>query len=228
MTALILQSRLDSTRLDQKALLPLGGKPLVLRTMEALKTVKADVYVLACPVDSRSTFAPLAKEAGFQIVAGSKENVLERYCDAIRLFNPDRIIRATGDNPFVFADAADTLHKEASLLGADYSGYAYIPYGAGVESVKAAALLRAEQEAMEPRDKEHVCPYLYGNPGLFSLHRPLPPLEWQHPEVKISVDTKEDYEKAQLLYEALHGKKQDRNPYHGKTVIKKYMALFAP
>jgi spore coat polysaccharide biosynthesis protein SpsF len=226
MTALILQARLDSSRLPRKALLPLDGKPLIFRVMEALKNIHADVFILACAEDSFAEFKPLASNAGFEILAGSKNDVLQRYCDAIRLYKPDRIIRATGDNPFVFSDAANCLHEEASTLHASYAGYAFIPYGAGIESVNSEALLQAEREAALPAEREHVCPYLYNHPEIFSLHRPLPPLQWQHPEVKISVDTQDDYERAERLYHALYQNKKVIYPTFGETIISCYKELF--
>ena len=203
MTALVLQARLDSLRLERKCLLPLGKRPMILRVMEALKDMPIDAKILACPDDSVESFAPLAKEAGFEIVTGPKNDVLERYCNAIRHCSASRIIRATGDNPFVFSDAAQALNDEAVALGADYAGYSGLPYGAGVESVSAKALLRAEQEAQTQWERENVCPYLYGHPELFSLHRPLAPLKWQGHDMRITVDTEEDYIRAQKLYAAL-------------------------
>ena len=93
MTILVLQARLDSTRLEKKCLLPLGGRPLIFRTMEALGTTNCDAKVLACPQDCVETFSPLASEAGFEIVPGPKDDVLARYCNAIRRFKADRRIR---------------------------------------------------------------------------------------------------------------------------------------
>ncbi|MFA6506853.1 MAG: NTP transferase domain-containing protein [Treponemataceae bacterium] len=205
MTAVILQARLDSSRLPLKALLPLDGEPLVFRVMSALRAVHADAYVLACPADSEASFAPYAERAGFRVVVGSKEDVLERYCDALRATGADRVIRATGDNPFVFPDAADAINRESILLGADYGAFASLPYGAGVEAVSAEALLRAEREARLPLEREHVCPYLYGHPELFTLHRPLAPFAWRGPDVRITVDTAADYERANALYAAMRG-----------------------
>jgi spore coat polysaccharide biosynthesis protein SpsF len=224
MTALIIQARLDSSRLPQKSLLPLGGKPLIFRVMEALSTVLCEAKVLACPEDCAAPFAPLADEAGFRLVPGPKEDVLARYCLAIKRFNPDRIIRATGDNPFVFADAADFLNTEAAALGAGYAGYSGLPYGAGVESVDAEALLKAEREASAPLEREHVCPYLYNHPELFRLHRPLAPLRWQGPEMRVTVDTAEDFKRAEELYKALSVLPlADRN--RGETIIAAYRSL---
>ncbi|MDR0662563.1 MAG: NTP transferase domain-containing protein, partial [Spirochaetaceae bacterium] len=172
--ALILQARIDSSRLPGKALLPLDGEPLLLRVMEALKHISAPLHILACPEDDLASFKPLAENAGFEIFAGSKHDVLGRFCSAIRHFDlsEERIIRATGDNPFVFCDAAEAVSAEAAALGAAYAGYTGLPYGAGVEVVAASALLQAEREAAAPHHREHVCPYIYENGAAFSLHRP--------------------------------------------------------
>jgi spore coat polysaccharide biosynthesis protein SpsF len=203
MTALVLQGRLASRRLPGKSLLPLGKRPLIFRVMEALKNVPADLYVLACPEDCAGPFGPLADEAGFVVSAGPEDDVLERYCIAVRRFGIRRVIRATADNPFVFADAALAINAEAESLGAAYAGYGGIPCGAGVESVDADALLRAEREAVRPEEREHVCPYLYNHGEIFPLHRPLAPRRWQGASLRLTVDTREDYERALLLYDAL-------------------------
>ncbi|MDR0557865.1 MAG: NTP transferase domain-containing protein [Treponema sp.] len=227
--AIVLQARLDSTRLPNKALLPLRGatdeEPLIYRVMDALRSVPCDLYVLACPPDCVSAFAPFAERSSFEICAGSKEDVLARYCGAVRAFAIDRVIRATGDNPFVFADAALALNREAQSLNADYAGYAALPYGAGVESVAAEALLRAEREASADAEREHVCPYLYNHPERFRLHRPLAPRIWQAPDMRITVDTKEDYERASALYRDLSLIKREER-FNGASVVKTYKMRF--
>ncbi|MDR2510337.1 MAG: spore coat protein [Spirochaetaceae bacterium] len=220
MTAVILQARLDSSRLPRKAMLPLGGEPLVFRVMEALHTINAEIWILACPEDAKELFAPLAERAGFKLFSGSKEDVLSRYTSAICEFGLQnaRIIRATGDNPFVFADAANSINDEARPLGADYAGYAGLPYGAGVESVSAAALLLAAEKAEDPYEREHVCPYLYRNGEYFKLHRPLAPAYWQAPALRLSVDTHADYIAALSLYDELAALPQNER-FCGRAII---------
>ena len=233
MTALILQARLDSSRLSGKSLLPLGGRPLIFRVMEAFAFIsddtkteaKIDARILACPEDDAASFAPLAEEAGFTLVSGPRDDVLARYCAAIRKSGAQRIIRATGDNPFVFADAALALNQEALALDADYAGYSGLPYGAGVESVAAEALLRAESEAAAQAEREHVCPYLYGHPELFRLHRPLAPLKWQAPQQRVTVDTAEDYGRAQALYARLLALPREERS-KGENIITVYKSLY--
>jgi spore coat polysaccharide biosynthesis protein SpsF len=223
LTAIVLQARLDSQRLPGKSLFLLDGKPLVFRVMEALNHVPVDLRILACPEDSFSSFTPLAEEADFQILAGPKEDVLERYCLCIRHFSIGRVIRATADNPFVFTDAAAAINAEGAALNADYAGYSGLPFGAGVESVHAAALLRAGTEAACAFEREHVCPYLYNHAELFQLHRPLAPLRWQGSAMRLTVDTQEDFDRAQELYSAL---KDEPRHYHGPVIIKKYAEIF--
>ncbi|GHT77220.1 hypothetical protein FACS1894130_00840 [Spirochaetia bacterium] len=226
MTAIILQARLDSRRLPGKALLPLQGRPLVFRVMEALNLVPVALRVLACPEDSLEAFKPLAEEAAFEILTGPKDDVLARVCIAIRRYNIDRVIRATADNPFVFADAAEALNREAAALNADYAGYSGLPYGAGVESVKGEALLRSDREAKAPSEREHVCPYLYNHPEMFLLHRPLAPQSWQGLHARVTVDTRADYEKAEILYQALSRHTDGDDRYRGETINRIYLQTF--
>jgi spore coat polysaccharide biosynthesis protein SpsF len=224
-TALVLQARLDSTRLPGKCLLPLGDTPLILMVMEALRAVPADLHVLACAEDCAASFGPLAEQGGFTIFPGPKDDVLARYCRVIRRFGVDRVIRATGDNPFVFAAAAEAVNAEALALEADYAAYRGLPLGAGVESVAAEALLRAEAEAEAPEEREHVCPYLYGRPELFALHQPLAPQKWRG-RARLTVDTAEDYGRALALAAALSRLDGPRGPYREERIISLCGELF--
>jgi spore coat polysaccharide biosynthesis protein SpsF len=183
------------------------------------------MHILACPEDCLDAFTPLTDPAGFVLMTGSKEDVLSRYCAAIRRFRADWVIRATGDNPFVFADAAAALLLEGRSLGAEYSGYASLPYGAGVEVLSAEALLRAEAEALAEEEREHVCPYLYRHDELFRLHRPLAPLRWRGPDIRLTVDTAEDYDRARQLFRALSPLSPETR-FSGERIISVYRELF--
>jgi spore coat polysaccharide biosynthesis protein SpsF len=209
--------------------------------MEALNAVPCDLRILACPEDCEKSFKPLADREGFALHTGSKEDVLARFCSALRdsRIMPDldrtepgrqcMVIRATGDNPFVFADAARAILGEALALGSGYAAYAGLPPGAGVEAVYASALFTAEREAREQPEREHVCPYLYGHPGRFLLHRPLAPGKWRGEEMRLTVDTGEDYQRAARLYEALDetlNKALGENRYDGEAIIAAYKKCF--
>lgn len=201
---IVVQARLGSTRLARKALLPLGGATLLDMVLARLALVEADIRVLATEPSSAGELAPLARRHGFELFVGPEEDVLGRYCMAIREFGLDRVIRATGDNPLVCHEAANILIASREGRESDYASQVGLPLGMGVESVAAGALLLAEKEARDAYEREHVCPHLYNNPGRFSIDRPEAPPEYRFPEGRVTVDTLRDYEFVRGLYGAYY------------------------
>lgn len=195
-TGVVVQMRLDSSRLPGKALLPIGGTCLAGMVMRRLRGIDADEYVLATDAAGASALGEAARDAGFSVFAGPKDDVLARYAMAIEAFSLSRVVRATGDNPFVSATLAEAALSVAREAGADYVGLVGMPVGMGVEAVLAGALLKAAREARDAFDREHVCPYLYRNPGLFSVLRPECPEGYFLPGGRVTVDTRADFDRA--------------------------------
>ena len=204
MIAAILQARLGSTRLPAKILMPLGGTTLLEQAMIRLSLVETDTRVLATDAKSAAALAPAAERRGFELLVGPEDDVLARYCMAVRLFKPDLVIRATGDNPLVSFELASLLVERSGATRPDYAGFVGMPSGLGVELVAAEALLRAEAEAREAPEREHVCPYLYSHPELFRIDRPPAPADYDIPGARVTVDTPADYEAMLRLYGALY------------------------
>jgi spore coat polysaccharide biosynthesis protein SpsF len=200
---LVVQVRLGSTRLPGKALLPLGGATMTDQVLRRLALVPATAYVLATDAASAAALEPIAERCGFDLLVGPTEDVLGRYCLAIRKYGFSRIIRATGDNPLVSPELATLLLVRAAGKEADYSAFTGMPLGMGVELVSCEALLRAELEASETREREHVCPYLYEHPEFFVIDRSEAPEAYREPEARVTVDTRADYEAVLGIYGAL-------------------------
>jgi spore coat polysaccharide biosynthesis protein SpsF len=215
MTAVVLQARMGSKRLPGKALLPLGGSSVLEQAMSRLALVPADARVLATDEASAAALAPAAARRGFELLVGPAEDVLARYCMAIRRFGIDLVLRATGDNPLVSRELATLLLQRRASRPSDYSGFVGMPIGMGVELVDAASLLRAEAEAETAYDREHVCPYLYGHPGTFRVDRPEAPSEYLMAEGRVTVDTEADYEAVLRMYGALY----DGTPISGPALM---------
>ncbi len=208
MTGIVLQARVGSTRLPAKALLPLGDSTLVGQAMRRLNLVPAELRVLATDEASAASLGPEAEREGFELLVGPAEDVLARYCLAIRRYGIDTLLRATGDNPLVSHELAARLLEHRAgrppAARADYSSYLGMPVGMGVEVVAATALLRAEAEARQASQREHVCPYLYEHPELFSIDRPEVSPEYFLPGARVTVDTAADYEQVREAYAALY------------------------
>lgn len=193
MTGIFLQARIDSSRLPAKALLSLGERTLIEHAMVRLRRVSADVYVLLTDEASLPFLAPYARARGFEVFAGPRDDVLMRYVMAARAYGVRTVVRATGDNPLVSAVAASAALALHGREGSDYTGFRDIPLGTGVEVVKASALFRAAEETADPYDREHVTPYVRRGEGGLVVHLVDPPLSWRAPELRVTVDTLEDF-----------------------------------
>ncbi len=199
----VVQMRLDSSRLPRKALLPFAGMSLAEAVMRRLRGIPADAYVLATDDDGAEALSGAAAAAGFSIFAGPKDDVLRRFRLAADAFGLDFLIRATGDNPFVSVELAVLLRERALAAGADYAGFTGMPVGMGVEAVRADALRLADLRSTDPYEREHVCPHLYRNPASFRIERPACPPAWALPGARVTVDTPEDYRSALSLVDEL-------------------------
>ncbi len=202
-TAVFLQARLDSTRLKNKALLPLAGKTVLEHCMEALNDVGADHYVLLTDERSQPQLSPLAQRCGFRVFAGHPDDVLDRFSRAAERFGAGRVIRATGDNPLVSADVARSCLALLDSETADYAGLTGMPLGTGVEAVRMAALQKADSDARDRYSREHVTPWLYRNPDRFRILTRACPADWEH-SARVTLDTAEDYRNLQRIFEQLY------------------------
>jgi len=198
--AVMLQVRLDSSRLPGKALLKLGDLTVIEHAMRALLLVSCDHHLLVTDQESARLLEPIADKWGFSLFAGPKDDVLKRYALAVDHLGADRVIRATGDNPLVSPFMANRL-LELQIDGRwDYSGFIGPPLGTGVELLRASALLEADREATEPYEREHVSPFLYKRPDRFLIARIEAPEELSAPDMRVTLDTQEDYHLLRQLY----------------------------
>jgi spore coat polysaccharide biosynthesis protein SpsF len=204
MTGVFLQVRLESSRLARKALLPLGDRSVIEHAMRALRGVPAEHYALLTDQESAAALEDPASAYGFALHIGDPSDVLSRYAGAARRFEVDTIVRATGDNPLVSAALASETVALLRRNGADYATYTGVPVGTGVEVVRAESLLRADAEAAAPYEREHVTPYLYRHPERFRLAEEPAGPERTAPEIRVTVDTAEDYARLGRVFSALY------------------------
>ncbi len=204
MTGVFLQVRIDSTRLPGKALLLLEDLKVIEHAMRNLKVVNADVFALLTEPASAFQLTHLAEKWGYKVFVGDKNNVLKRYANAIQHFSVTTVIRATGDNPLVSGLLANQILKYHNVKNADYSGFTGIPLGTGVEVINAEALLTAFRLAEDSYEKEHVAPYLYRRDDEFVINRVPAHAEYYCPDVRVTLDTEEDYTIIKRIYRQLY------------------------
>lgn len=204
----IIQARIESTRLPGKALLDLGGRPLLAHVIEragAIRGVKRVVLATGDTPENR-VLLDLARSAGADGFAGSPDDVLDRYFRAAEIFPGDPVIRITGDNPFTDPDEASMTLDYYREHKADYAFAEGLPLGTGVEIISREALGRAHRAGSEPYHREHVTPYIREHSEIFkSVRRPASVLE-PGENYRLTIDTPEDLEVARRIVDGIGGK----------------------
>jgi spore coat polysaccharide biosynthesis protein SpsF len=202
---------MTSTRLPGKVLKEVAGKPLLLHHIERLKRVpSADIVVVATTVnDTDDPIIELCKKNSIPFFRGSENDVLSRYFGAAEKFGADVVVRVTSDCPVI--DPA-VVEKVIGYFLSNRGKYDYVsntleryyPRGMDTEVFSMEALSMSNTEAVEPFQREHVTPYIYGNKELFRIgsvgnERDLSEHRW-------TVDTSEDFELIRRIIDALHPK----------------------
>lgn len=205
----IIQTRIDSTRLPGKAIMLIRNKPIIAHIVERLSLSKyiRNIIVATTEDSIDSIQKALAGYKYVKFFVGSKNNVLERYYKASEEFQSKIVVRATGDNPLVcpeFLDKAIEIHFNSD---ADLTHYLGIPLGTGVEVIKKDALRIAYKSTRDPYDTEHVTPFIYKNRDSFKVLEPLSTGLYYAPEIRVTVDTREDFDRVTQIFEFYKNKK---------------------
>ncbi|MEO7753051.1 MAG: NTP transferase domain-containing protein [Terracoccus sp.] len=162
-TRVIIQSRLNSSRLPGKAMLTIGGMPLIELVARRAARGGHEVVVATSEEQYDRRIERHLQAAGIAVVRGSLDDVLDRFVQATAdLDDSDRVVRLTGDNPLADSDLVDEL---VAALDASDQRYGrvdieHVPEGLGAEAFTAGDLRRAAASTTDPYDREHVTPWL--------------------------------------------------------------------
>ena len=194
---IVVAARTSSSRLPGKALLPLGGLPMVIFLLRRLRGIQAGRVVLATtelPADDSLVAEVLAE--GVPVYRGSEDDVVGRFVGAAAKFGFDLVGRVTADCPFVDAELVDWCINQSSRFGqydlATTKGT--FPVGLDVELYRADRLAALDAgTALSPQDREHLTLHFYANREAFEVKSIAPPPDWSPSERTFTVDTAADY-----------------------------------
>jgi spore coat polysaccharide biosynthesis protein SpsF len=163
--AVIVQARMNSTRLRGKALELVGRKTALQRCLSrAMRIDGVDEIVCAVPQGSENNaVADEAARSGARIVRGPEKDVLARYGMAARAVRADVVMRLTSDCPLADPGLASTLYHRFVADQPRYGSNNLVitfPHGLDCEIFSADALYAAEAKTFDAYDREHVTPFL--------------------------------------------------------------------
>lgn len=194
-TVVILQARINSSRLPGKILLKLNGHSVLEHVIERLKLFSfADEIIVATtdsPADDITCLE--AKDAGVSVFRGPEKNVLERYYLCAKEFNCDQIIRATADDPLTSIDLLEQMFRSHCDKGSDYTYTEGFPIGVQEEIVTYEALRKCHDLSVKANHFEHVLEFIPENPSLFAINAICAESELKRPDVRVTLDTHEDF-----------------------------------
>jgi len=197
----IIQARMGSTRLPNKMLLSLHGKPIIEWVINRVKKSKLlDDIVVAIPNSKENDI--LEKEItrlGVRIFRGSEDNVLNRFYESVKDSGASHIVRVCADNPLIDAQEIDNLIEFYQNSSCDYA-YNHIPKdnqypdGLGAEIISFELLKELNSIVEKKEHKEHCLSYITDNSDNFII-KTFDPIEsdLHYPNLKFDIDTFEDY-----------------------------------
>jgi spore coat polysaccharide biosynthesis protein SpsF len=212
----IVQARMGSSRLPGKVLRVAGAAGTsvlahVLRRVRRAPSVR-EVLVATTVEPSDDALAAEAARLGVRVHRGPVDDVLARFHGALVQLESAVLVRVTADCPLLDPDELERVvrvFQDAAEAGAplDYvtnqAGLVRrIPRGLDVEVFSRVALERAQAEATEPGDREHVTPWLYRVPGRLRT-RVTDPEGPARDHLRLTVDTPEDLEVVDAVFRAL-------------------------
>jgi len=218
----IIQARTTSSRLPNKVLLPLpyGSKTSALEQMvrRLQKCRMIDNIVIATTInDADAPIVKLCKKMHVSCFRGDENNVLARYYFAAKADNADIVIRMTSDCPCIDPIIADKTIKLHLKYKYDYTTSGKLPVGMHVEAFSFNVLEEAFRRSTKEYEREHVTPYIYSShPERFKIGALRHPHYLQRPDIRVTLDTQEDYALLCLIYDKLYDK---NDPFSLKDIV---------
>lgn len=209
MNLVIIQAHMGSTRLPGKVMKKLCDQEVLLHVYHrCCRAAKVDQVVIATSTNSENDeIEELCTKNGIVCFRGSENDVLNRYYQCAKKYQPEIIVRVTSDCPLLEPKLIDywvsNLEKDKCEFVEEQEGL-FIGHGTDVFSM--AALEKLQKYSTTPKQREHVIGYYLENKQQFT-HKvyPVPEeLAYLLRPYRLTLDTKEDYELLIYLYERFY------------------------
>ncbi len=195
----IIQARMGSTRLPGKVLKPIAGKPLLDHVLGRLSLLRYPIKVVVATTDlpQDDVIVRHCEARAVAVFRGSESDVLDRYYRCAHEHRFAHVVRLTADNPFTDMDELQRLIELHLTQGNDYThSFGVMPLGVGAEIFSFAALEKSARDGDAPNHREHVNEYIQENPTLFGIGALQVVDGKSRPDLRLTVDTEEDYQRA--------------------------------
>ena len=195
---------MKSTRLPKKALLKIKGKTTIEHLIERAKLAKLpDVIVLCTSTNPQDNMLEkIAEKNGIECFRGSEDDVLKRYLGAAKKFNVEFFVNVDGDDILFAYEFIDRIIEHYKRTNADCILCSGLPLGAAPTGLK----VKAVEKVCQIKDEEdtEVWGGYFTDTGLFKVEYLEAEKELRHPEIRMTLDYKEDFEFFKEVFNRLY------------------------
>lgn len=208
----VIQARTSSSRLPNKILLPLAGKPLLYRMFERVEAskLKGTIVIATSNEPADDVVENLCNVFGINCYRGNLSDLLDRHYQAAKLYNAKAVIKIPSDCPIIDPQIIDKVIK---FYLDNNNRFDYVsnlhpptyPDGNDVEIMSFTALENAWNNAKKDFEREHTTPYFWENPDKFKVGN----VEWEtgldySMTHRFTIDYQKDYDFLKRIYDELY------------------------
>jgi glutamate-1-semialdehyde aminotransferase/spore coat polysaccharide biosynthesis protein SpsF (cytidylyltransferase family) len=201
----IIQARMGSTRLPNKVLAQVAGRPMLWYVVHRAKQAQTldQVVVATSTGPADNAIEAFCRVNRIDYFRGSEDDVLDRYYQAAAAHRADVVVRLTGDCPLIDPEVIDATVRTFMEGGYDYVSntlrYTF-PDGLDTEVFSFSALETAWLKGRKQSEREHVTTYLRFS-GEFKLRNVEYRQDLSGQEHRWTVDEPADLEFIRRIYE---------------------------
>jgi len=199
----IIQARTGSTRLPNKVMMKITGKPMLEHLINRMQRAKSldELIIATTRMKEDDVIVDLAHRCGLRYYRGPSKDVLKRIVLAAKQYNGDLVVRITGDNPLTDPIGIDRMVKKHLQKNPDYSINfneptlpcpKCLPDGTGAETIYASVLEKINKIRLNAGYREHVTLYIKEHPEMFNILHVIAPSKLRS-NTSFTVDTIEDF-----------------------------------
>lgn len=205
MNIIIIQGHMGSTRLPGKIMKKICDKEVLLHVYNRCKKVEnVDKVIIATSTNKENDdIEQFCKKNNIECFRGAESDVLDRYYECAKAYNPEYVVRVTSDCPLLEPKLIEYWLENAMKDKIEFvEEEKEIFTGFGVDLFSFGALMKMKEKATEDKQKEHVVGYYYDHKEEFFDNKyPLPDnLKYLYRDYRITLDTQEDFELIECLY----------------------------
>tara|TARA_R100001460_G_scaffold36018_1_gene69250 strand:+ start:126 stop:866 length:741 start_codon:yes stop_codon:yes gene_type:complete len=193
MNCIFISVRNSSTRLPNKAILDLCGKPTIQHLIESMMNSRSADKIILCTSDRKEddVLCNIASGCGIEYFRGSLDDKLVRWRDACKEYEVDFFVNVDGDDLFFDVDLADIVidqYKNNPCDFIDGHGLYNDVYG-----IKATALNKV-CEIKDSDSTEYIRLY-FTETGIFQTRKIKDiPTKYIKRNIRMTLDYPEDFE----------------------------------